>query len=126
MRMCLLRIGALIVMSWLMGSVSVQAESHHPQEFLDKILGQADEGQQIVQHFCVNCHAKKPLIQLGAPRIGQQADWQVRVQQGLQTLFKHTDEGYHAMPPRGGCFECTDSQLLKAIRAMLPPIKTSD
>ena len=97
----------------------LSAASHHPQEFLTQIQGKPDEGKEIVNHFCANCHAVKPLINLGAPRIGQKTDWQIRLKQGLEQLFTHTAEGYHAMPPRGGCFECSDEQLKKAIRAML-------
>lgn len=96
------------------------AASHHPQDFLEHIAGDPDEGQQIVQHYCANCHAQKPIIPLGAPRIGQVNDWKLRVKQGMDVLFKHTDEGFNAMPPRGGCFECSDKQLKLAIAAMLP------
>lgn len=102
----------------------VESATHHPQDFLSNIQGKPDEGEQIVQHFCANCHAVKPLISLGAPRIGNKADWLTRVNQGLETLFKHTTDGHNAMPPRGGCFECSDAQLKMAIHAMLPPIKT--
>ena len=98
----------------------VFAASHHPQEFLKKIAGSKDEGQQIVQHYCSNCHAVKPLISLGAPRIGESSDWDPRIKQGIDLLFKHTDEGLNAMPARGGCFECSDEQLKLAILAMLP------
>ena len=96
------------------------AASHHPEDFLQHIQGQPDEGQQIVAHFCSNCHAAKPLINIGAPRIGDDGDWELRMAQGLKVLFQHTAEGYHAMPPRGGCFECSDEQLNKAIRVLLP------
>lgn len=100
------------------------AASHHPQEFLSRISGAKDEGEQIVQHFCINCHAQKPLIPLGAPRIGVTADWAPRLKQHMAVLFKHTSEGLNAMPARGGCFECTDEQLMLSILAMLPePLK---
>lgn len=98
----------------------LNAASHHPQEFLQSIAGAKDEGEQIVQHYCANCHALKPKIPLGAPRIGQESDWQPRLQQGMVRLFQHTDEGFGAMPARGGCFECTDQQLRLAIAAMMP------
>ncbi|KTC89700.1 c-type cytochrome [Fluoribacter dumoffii] len=98
----------------------VYAETHHPQEFLQSISGDKNEGKEIYNHFCVNCHASKPLIPLGAPRIGNEADWKVRLQQGMKVLFEHTNEGLNAMPPRGGCFECTDKQLKRAIKYMLP------
>ncbi len=94
--------------------------SHHPQDFLNHIAGSATEGEQIVQHYCVNCHGIKPLIQIGAPRMGIIADWTPRIKKGVNALFKNTDEGLNAMPARGGCFECTDEQLLLAIMAMLP------
>lgn len=97
-----------------------QADSHHPQEFLESIKGRKDEGNQIVQHFCISCHAVKPLIQLGAPKIDQETDWSPRIKKGIHSLIEHTEEGFNAMPARGGCFECTDEQLILAILAMLP------
>ena len=96
------------------------AAAHHPQAFLERVQGEPDEGAQIVQHFCSTCHALKPMIPLGAPKRGVSKDWAPRLAQGLDVLFKHTDEGLRAMPPRGGCFECTDAQLWLAIKALLP------
>ncbi len=109
----ILLIGVYITPAW--------TASHHPQALLEAIAGSNDEGEQIVQHYCANCHALKPIIQLGAPRIGQTTDWEPRIKQGIDSLFKHSDEGINAMPARGGCFECSDPQLLLAILAMLPP-----
>lgn len=104
---------------WLFTSISLAA-SHHPQLFLKEIAGSKNEGEQIVQHYCAMCHAEKPLIPLGAPAIGNSSAWGLRIKQGIDALFKHTDEGLNAMPARGGCFECTDKQLMLAIMAMLP------
>ncbi len=104
---------------WLT-TLSSQAASHHPQEFLNTIEGSKNEGEQIVKHFCANCHAVKPLISLGAPKIQQKNDWEPRVKKGLQQLLEHTTQGFNAMPVRGGCFECSDEQLALAILAMLP------
>ncbi|MCL9685609.1 c-type cytochrome [Legionella maioricensis] len=98
----------------------VYGDSHHPQEFLKSIRGTQNEGGQIYQHYCANCHAKTPLIPLGAPRIGEKSDWKLRIKQGINVLFKHTDEGLNAMPARGGCFECTDEQLILAIVEIVP------
>jgi cytochrome c5 len=104
----------------LMFQVHAYAESHRPQEFLQSISGSKNEGEQIYNHFCVNCHAIKPKIPVGAPKIGVESDWSLRLKQGMKLIFKHTDEGLNIMPPRGGCFECTDKQLLLAIDYMLP------
>jgi cytochrome c5 len=104
----------------LINSTVVIAASHHPQQFLESIRNTEEEGTQIVTHFCANCHAIKPLIELGAPKMHQDCDWHLRIKQGLDGLLKHTAEGYGAMPARGGCFECSDLQLKLAILAMLP------
>ena len=96
------------------------AASHHPTAFLERIKDTPNEGEQIVQHFCGTCHAAKPMIPLGAPKPKSTEDWAPRLKQGLDVLFKHTNEGVRAMPPRGGCFECTDTQLWLAIKALLP------
>jgi len=96
------------------------AASHNPQQILQEIQGKPDEGQQIVQLFCANCHAEKPEIELGAPKIGQLNDWKPRLKQGLDILLQHTQDGVGAMPARGGCFECSDEQLRLAVINMLP------
>lgn len=104
----------------------VYADSHHPQDFLKSIEGSKTEGEQIYSHFCANCHAKKPLIELGAPKIGEETDWKLRLNQDINILYKHSDEGLNGMPPRGGCFECTDEQLILAIVEMVPKKNKKD
>lgn len=96
------------------------AESHHPEAFIESIKGTKTEGRQIVQHFCSSCHAPNPMIELGAPVIGQKKDWEPRLKRGIASLLEHTEEGVNAMPARGGCFECSDEQLILAFLAMLP------
>lgn len=101
-------------------SVTCQSASHNPEQMLEAFRGKADEGEKIVTAFCATCHARKPLIELAAPKIQVDKDWRERLKQGLDTLLQHTADGYGAMPARGGCFECTDEQLRLAIEAMLP------
>jgi cytochrome c5 len=113
-----------IVFILMILSLKAFPASHNPQQLLESIRGTPDEGEQIVQSFCVTCHGVKPLINLGAPKIGVENDWKDRVKQGLDRLFEHTDQGYGAMPARGGCFECSDQQLRLAILAMLPKTLT--
>ncbi|MCH9757202.1 MAG: c-type cytochrome [Gammaproteobacteria bacterium] len=108
------------------GVTGAFAASHKPGAFLERIKNTPDEGEQIVQHFCGTCHAANPIIPLGAPRPKIAKDWLPRLEQGPEVLFKHTDEGLRAMPPRGGCFECTDEQLMLAIKALLPKEETKE
>lgn len=98
----------------------VHANTHHPQDFLDKIKGSQDAGKSVYEHFCSVCHDSKPQIPLGAPRSQVHEDWGMRTKKGLDVLIKNTHEGLNAMPPRGGCFECSDEQLFAALLYMLP------
>lgn len=100
--------------------IIANAAAHHPQDFLASIAGTKNEGAQIVEHYCATCHAEKPLISLGAPRIKNKQDWAERLKQDLAQLFKNTNAGKNAMPARGGCFECSDEQLMLAIQELLP------
>jgi len=111
---------AVFSVLFLITNTALLAASHHPQEFLKTISGSPNEGEQIVSHYCANCHAPDPLIKLGAPRTGMLSDWEWRLKKGIERVVFNSSEGLNAMPPRGGCFECTDTQLLLAIEAMLP------
>lgn len=95
-------------------------EIHRPQAFLDSIEDKKNPGELIYQDFCALCHAEKPMIKLNAPRIGVKADWKEPLKQTIDEMLERIDEGLGAMPPRGGCFECTDQQLKAAIIYMLP------
>ena len=115
-----MQLNDILILLVLIPSCSLSwAASHHPQDFLRSIANQPDEGRQIITHYCAQCHAEKPIISIGAPRIGHSEDWKIRRQAGWRALFLHTDQGLRAMPPRGGCFECSDQQLVKAIQIML-------
>lgn len=100
-------------------SASCWAASHHPMDFLANVAGTPREGEVIVEHFCATCHAEKPVIALGAPRMGASNEWANRLTAGCDVLLKHVMDGYGAMPARGGCFECSDEQLKMAVSAML-------
>ena len=112
----------LLLLSGIGLATISHAASHNPQQILNSIRGKSDEGMQIVQLFCANCHASNPKIELGAPKIGQLSDWEPRMKQGLDTLLQHSQEGIGAMPAMGGCFECSDEQLRLAVLAMLPEL----
>ena len=118
-------VGWLLSLFSLLSFHPLGATTHHPQAFLDRIQGTKEEGREIVQHFCATCHAEHPQIVLGAPRIRHPEDWVERCKQDSALLWQHTNEGYHAMPARGGCFECTDDQLKKAILILLEACRSS-
>jgi cytochrome c5 len=74
-------------------------------------------GELTYQRYCFSCHASGVS---GAPPIGNSAAWAPRIAQGEDVLLEHTIAGMPStgMPPRGMCLQCTDQELLDAIRYM--------
>ncbi|MBI5447233.1 MAG: cytochrome c5 family protein [Gammaproteobacteria bacterium] len=93
---------------------------HNPSEVLKQIHQNKAVGKGVYDTFCGVCHEPDPQIQVGAPRRGIKSDWYERTRhQSLNTILKNVDEGINNMPARGGCFECTDEDLLAATRYLM-------
>ena len=73
-------------------------------------------GKQIWEGTCSACHATGAL---GAPKIGNKADWGPRLTQGLKTLEQHALHGYKKMPAKGGNSALTDAEVIKALKYMV-------
>lgn len=73
-------------------------------------------GEEVYQQYCSVCHA---MGVAGAPLLGDDAAWKPRVAKGMDVLLKHVVEGYNAMPAKGTCMACTESELEAAIEYML-------
>ncbi len=99
---------------------AMATQHHHPEEFIKSIENDPQAGKKIYDQFCSTCHARDPNIDVGAPRIGVARDWKPRMQKGLDGLLTVAIVGLNQMPPRGGCFECSNAQLKAAIIYMLP------
>ena len=50
---------------------------------------------------------------------GNADDWTDRLAQGMDVLLEHSINGFNAMPPRGGCMNCTDEEIEAAIEYMI-------
>lgn len=72
--------------------------------------------EQVVQTVCASCHGTGLL---DAPKIGDKAAWEERMQQGLDTVVGYAINGIRAMPPRGGDSSLTDEQVRDAVLLML-------
>lgn len=101
-------------------SVPMITDRHHPEAFVQSIQQGPEAGKKIYTQFCATCHAQNPSIEVGAPHIGVKKDWAPRMKKGLDGLTTVAIAGLNQMPPRGGCFECSDAQLKAAIIYMLP------
>ncbi len=80
--------------------------------------GPPRSGKQVYAYRCESCHARTTQ---GAPMPEDDIEWSIRARQGLDVLVKHAVEGFNheLMPPRGGCENCSDSELKAAVLYML-------
>lgn len=74
-------------------------------------------GSQIVTEVCGACHGSGVL---GAPKIGDNADWGKRYADlGLDGLVKVAVSGKGSMPPKGGAADLSEDELRSAVEEML-------
>ncbi|HKM36595.1 MAG TPA: c-type cytochrome [Thiopseudomonas sp.] len=73
--------------------------------------------EDIVTKHCSVCHVSGLL---GAPIIGETADWQARADAkgGLDGILKTAISGINAMPAKGTCSDCSDDELMSTIKYM--------
>ena len=75
-------------------------------------------GQKVYEQACAVCHASGLA---GAPKHRDAAAWEKRLVVGMEAVLQSAIKGKGAMPPRGTCFECSDEDLLAAIKYMVAP-----
>jgi cytochrome c5 len=91
--------------SILDGQIRIAKTTHHEAP-------QHQNGKQIYDNYCYICHQEGVA---GAPKFGNKLAWQPRIKKGVATLIKHALEGFHYMPPRGTCLECSDDEIKAAV-----------
>lgn len=79
----------------------------------------ADAGEKLFSSVCATCHTAGLM---GAPKLGDKADWAPRIAQGKDTLYKHAIVGYQGksgvMPARGGS-QASDEEVKAAVDYMV-------
>jgi cytochrome c5 len=60
---------------------------------------------------------------MGSPRLHDKGAWKARIAQGIPSLTTNVINGLRAMPPRGGCGQCTDEDLKLAVKYMVEQSK---
>jgi len=79
--------------------------------------GEMRSGQTIYEKHCSMCHATGVA---GAPKFGNAADWKEHMAEGgVDHMVMVATKGEGAMPPMGGCIDCTVDELKAAIQYML-------
>lgn len=82
------------------------------------------EGEKIYKKVCALCHSSGVA---GAPIPGNHGDWDARIAQGNDVLYKHAIEGFTGekgmMPPRGGGSSLTDDEVKAGVDYMVGKLK---
>jgi len=73
-------------------------------------------GKKIYETTCVVCHGSGLA---GAPKFADKTAWKPRIAQGFDVLFKHVQQGYKAMPPKGTCTACSEADLKAAVNYLI-------
>lgn len=81
-------------------------------------------GESTYKKVCALCHSSGVA---GAPKPGDKADWEPRIAQGNDLLYKHALEGFTGakgmMPARGGSPALTDDEVKAAVDYMVAQSK---
>ena len=72
-------------------------------------------GEEVYNTACTACHGAGIL---GAPKLGDKAAWDERLAKGLDETLAVAIKGINAMPPKGNCANCSDDELMAAIKYM--------
>ena len=74
-------------------------------------------GDVVYNNACLGCHVSGAA---GAPKVGDKADWQARVDaKGVEGVMKSGWAGIGAMPAKGMCMDCSEEEFSSAVQYML-------
>lgn len=89
----------------------------------DHVLN-AEVARQVYASYCTVCHGAGIA---GAPVTGDQANWEPRLAQGMETLLDHAINGFQGsagvMPAKGGFTNLTDEEVSQAVYYMVEQLK---
>lgn len=75
-------------------------------------------GQEVYDRFCFACHATGVAE---APLFQNAEQWAPRLEKGMDELLRTSRTGLGAMPPMGTCMDCSDDEMVAAIRYQSAP-----
>lgn len=118
-----LLLAAAVPLSGCGPGTSEPAAGFEMPRFADPVLA---EGRSVWMGTCRACHL---MGAAGAPGVTDYADWEPRIDKGLDALFESPihgiegDDGKYKMPPRGGNERLTDRQIEAAVEYMVASVQ---
>ncbi|MGE4532501.1 MULTISPECIES: c-type cytochrome [Halomonas] len=77
------------------------------------------DGEAIYNQVCMACHETGAA---GAPVRGNAEQWSARAEQGIETLYDHSINGFNAMPAKGGNPNLSDDEVKAATNYLVEPV----
>lgn len=72
--------------------------------------------EELYTSVCAGCHTSGAL---GAPKIGDAADWSARLGKGLDQVIANAINGVNSMPAKGTCATCSDDDISNTVKYMV-------
>ncbi|HET8789929.1 MAG TPA: c-type cytochrome [Modicisalibacter sp.] len=85
--------------------------------------GGGKSGEEIYASVCMACHDTGAA---GAPKMGDVAAWEPRMEKGMETLYAHAIDGFKAMPAKGGNPSLSDQDVKDAVNYLTEPVRGDD
>ena len=84
-------------------------------------LAQLSDGFNAQQKYMASCFACHSTGAAGAPKVGagMSAEWEPRLEKGLDAVVQNAINGINTMPAKGLCFDCTDEDLRAIVEYMI-------
>lgn len=104
-----------VAMTALFAMASIADDSQELQ------LAQLTDGFDAEAKYMASCFACHSTGAAGAPKVGEgnAAEWEPRLEKGMDALMANVINGINTMPPKGLCFDCTDEDLRAIVDFML-------
>lgn len=84
-------------------------------------LAQLSDGFNAEQKYMASCFACHSTGAAGAPKVGDgmAAEWEPRLEKGMDQVVANAINGINTMPAKGLCFDCTDDDLRAIVEYMV-------
>ena len=105
-----------VVMGALLTGAMAIADTTRQEPLL---LAAVSEGFNAEQTYRASCFACHNVGAGGAPKLEDKADWDSRMEKGMDVIMANVINGVGAMPAKGLCFTCTDDDLRALVDYMI-------
>ncbi len=107
---------------YMIGDAAASGEQKPTKPVKELPKATLELGKQVYDKVCGICHDAG---KLGAPKIGDQKAWAPLIDKNFDILVTHSIKGYRGMPARGACYDCSDTDIIAAVKYMVQQSKSS-